>query len=211
MDEQAITNIFMNEIDQYPVLSIVKTNQLLKDYKENGSEEAYQKLIIHNLGLAKTVAKKYQSQCQTMNYLDLVQESVLIMMKAIRLYDMNSEAKLSTYITRSLKKTLPVKICKYDANIKVSYQIKIAEIKYNNYVKQYQKETGRIPSRQEIQQETKLSDYYMKAVEQLSQLKPKSLDETCVDKTKKENYMNLLKVKKGMMRNIYKSKIERFC
>lgn len=57
MDEQAITNLFMNEIYQYPVLSIVKTNQLLKDYKENGSEEAYQKLIIHNLGLAKTVAK----------------------------------------------------------------------------------------------------------------------------------------------------------
>lgn len=131
-----------------------------------------------------------------MNYLDLVQESVLIMMKAIRLYDMNSEAKLSTYITRSLEKTLPVKIYKYDPNIKVPYQVKIAERKYNNYVKQYQKETGRIPSRQEIQQETKLSDYYMKAVEELSQVKPKSLDETCVDKNKERKLYEFVESEK---------------
>lgn len=185
MDENQLLMLFKMEQKRYPTLSIEEQNVLLEKYKKYGDEEAHQKLINHNIGLAMKIANQYQPYCKTMSFLDLIQESCLILMKAIENYDENRETKLSTFIGKSISRALQRKIDEQDDTIRVSAKMKKSKREYNKYISDYKKTTGLYPTSQEIKKATKLSDYYIEAVEkQLPLFDTDSLDRVYSSKIK---------------------------
>ncbi len=79
--------------DPLPVDEEVRLAKLI----ENNNEEAFQKLVKHNMRLAVSIASRYQGR--GLRFLDLVQEGYLGLMKAARKFDYRKGYKFSTYAT----------------------------------------------------------------------------------------------------------------
>ena len=84
---------YLREIGRYPLLSKQEVYQLIAE----GTDEAKNKVIQHNLRLAFCIAKKYQNRGVPL--LDLVQESNLGLVKAVDRFDPNKGYTFGTYAT----------------------------------------------------------------------------------------------------------------
>ena len=84
---------YLREIGRYPLLSKQEVATLIAE----GTAEAKNKVIQHNLRLAFCIAKKYQNRGVPL--LDLVQESNLGLVKAVDRFDPNKGYTFGTYAT----------------------------------------------------------------------------------------------------------------
>lgn len=102
---------FKSEANQYvlfinsneflpPPLSKEEEEYYFKEYK-NGSNEAKNKLIEHNLRLVVYVAKKYETNSSYLE--DLVSIGCLGLIKAITTFDIDKSFKLATYASRCIE------------------------------------------------------------------------------------------------------------
>lgn len=182
MDEQEILIFFIQEIKQYKPLSEMETQDYLKQYNETKEKEVLEKLALHNLFLAITVAKQFQNQCKTLSLLDLIQENYLTMRKAISLFDMNRGTKLSTYIYRSLQSALQRTIDKKDNTIKVGPKMRAKERKYYKFIDEYLNECGKMPSEEEIKKETQIDHSQQKTIKNLKTFNSISLNSLVIYK-----------------------------
>lgn len=86
---------YMNEIEQFPVLSHEEQLFLSKKVFHDNCIESAQKLITHNLRLVTKLAFEYTGYQMPM--LDLIQEGTIGLMIAVRKFDPYRDIKLSTY------------------------------------------------------------------------------------------------------------------
>ena len=91
---------YLKEIANYPLLSKEETEALAYKYKK-GDKEAGKILANHNLRLVVSIAKKYNNR--GMDFLDLIQEGNLGLLKAIEKFDPSLGYKFSTYATWWIK------------------------------------------------------------------------------------------------------------
>lgn len=87
-------NIFFKEIKKYPVLTKEEERDLLIKVK-SGDENSKNILVECNLKFVIEIAKRYKNK--GVELVDLIQEGSLGLIKAIELYDINTDGKLSTY------------------------------------------------------------------------------------------------------------------
>lgn len=90
-------NYIINQIDKYPLLSSAQQKELLRQYHEEKSEAAKEKLINHNLRLVINILTKYQYKGVPIG--DLFQEGIFGLMRAIDKFDFTKNTNLSTYAT----------------------------------------------------------------------------------------------------------------
>ena len=88
--------MYLKEIGTVPLLSAQEEIELAKK-KEAGDEDAKKRLIEANLRLVVSIAKRYTGR--GMNFLDLVQEGNLGLIKGVEKFDHTKGFKLSTYAT----------------------------------------------------------------------------------------------------------------
>ncbi|MBR6271469.1 MAG: RNA polymerase sigma factor RpoD [Lachnospiraceae bacterium] len=88
--------MYLKEIGVYPLLSPEEELELAKR-KAEGDEEAKERLVKANLRLVVSIAKRYTGR--GMNFLDLIQEGNLGLMKGVEKFDYTKGYKLSTYAT----------------------------------------------------------------------------------------------------------------
>ncbi|MBP5225311.1 MAG: sigma-70 family RNA polymerase sigma factor, partial [Lachnospiraceae bacterium] len=88
--------MYLKEIGTVPLLSPQEEIELA-ERKEAGDEEAKKRLIEANLRLVVSIAKRYTGR--GMNFLDLVQEGNLGLIKGVEKFDHTKGFKLSTYAT----------------------------------------------------------------------------------------------------------------
>ena len=88
--------MYLKEIGMVPLLSAEEETRLAK-LKSEGDEAAKQRLIEANLRLVVSIAKRYTGR--GMNFLDLVQEGNLGLIKGVEKFDYTKGYKLSTYAT----------------------------------------------------------------------------------------------------------------
>ena len=92
---------FVSNLNSFPKqLSSKEENKLLEQYK-NGSEEAKNKLIEHNLRLVAHIAKKYTSVFKDCD--DAISIGTIGLIKGISSYNFEKRTKLSTYISRCIE------------------------------------------------------------------------------------------------------------
>ena len=88
--------MFLKEIGKIPLLTYEEEN-MLAEKMVKGDKEAKKKLIESNLRLVVSIAKKYIGR--GMNFLDLIQEGNLGLIKAVDKFDQSKGYKFSTYAT----------------------------------------------------------------------------------------------------------------
>ena len=79
-----LVRIYLREIGKMSVLDAAKELKLAREVQE-GHHKAKQELVLHNLRLVVSIAKKYLNR--GMSFLDLIQEGNLGLMKAVEKYD----------------------------------------------------------------------------------------------------------------------------
>ena len=88
--------MFLKEIGKIPLLTYEEEN-MLAERMVHGDKEAKKRLIESNLRLVVSIAKKYIGR--GMNFLDLIQEGNLGLIKAVDKFDQSKGYKFSTYAT----------------------------------------------------------------------------------------------------------------
>lgn len=175
-----------NEIEKYPVLSDKEQKELLIQYRNTGNEEARQKLINHNLRLCLFVAQKYIKKVDNMTFLELFDENVITLMKAIDYFDVQEEIKLSTYAITAMENNLKRAINNQDSTIRKPDYLDILISKYDKLCKLYNKQYNRNPTSEEIKTELELNEGQLK-----------NLEETIKNKIKLSSLDNIVKDSEG--------------
>jgi len=93
--------LFMRRVGAYPILSAEEELELFRRYSENGDVDAARKLVNSHLRLVIKIAMEYRSAYY--NLLDLIQEGSLGLMTAVKKYDPEKKARLSSYATWWIK------------------------------------------------------------------------------------------------------------
>ena len=88
--------MYLKEIGNIPLLTPEEEVELAKEMKE-GSKQAAKKMAEANLRLVVSIAKRYVGR--GMQFLDLIQEGNVGLIKAIEKYDYTKGYKFSTYAT----------------------------------------------------------------------------------------------------------------
>jgi len=89
---------YMQEVNTYKLLSNEETQTLVLRYQKNGDQHAGDELVTANLRLVVKIAGDFQKYWTT-NFLDLVQEGNIGLIKAIKKFDPERGIKFSYYAT----------------------------------------------------------------------------------------------------------------
>lgn len=87
--------LYLSDIGEIPLLSPEEEKKLFIEYKNNNSKIAYKKLCESNLRLVVSIAKHYVGR--GLDFLDLIQQGNMGLMKAVEKFDIDKNCKLSTY------------------------------------------------------------------------------------------------------------------
>lgn len=142
-----ISKLYINELSSCQVLTREEEYELCERIKK-GDEEAKQKLIKHNLRLVVAVAKHYTGR--NVDFLDLVQEGNMGLMKAIEKFDHTKGFKFSTYATWWIRQSITRSIANDGRNVRIPVHRfeKIKKVK--SAANKYYKLNGVEPSTEEL-------------------------------------------------------------
>ena len=87
---------YLQEINQYKLLSREETDELARSYQETGDPEAAYKLVTSNLRLVVKVAMDFQKYWMQ-NFLDLIQDGNVGLVQAVKKFDPYRGVKFSYY------------------------------------------------------------------------------------------------------------------
>lgn len=142
------TNIklYLDSLRNIPLLTQEEECELMKKI-EKGDKQARQDMIIHNLRLVVSIAKKYQTQ---MELLDLIQEGNIGLMKALDKFDYTKEYKFSTYATWWIRQSISRAIADKKRTVRLPVHVvdKLSRIKRE--LAKYESKYGKTPSRKEL-------------------------------------------------------------
>ncbi|MBP3581482.1 MAG: SigB/SigF/SigG family RNA polymerase sigma factor [Clostridia bacterium] len=136
-------------MEEYRPIDVEQTNELILKSKK-GDAEATEKLISGNFPLIKAIVKSYLNK--GVEYDDLYQIGCVGFLKAIKNFDVTYDVKFSTYAVPMIAGEIK-RFLRDDGNIKVSRSIKTLAIKLKTYIENIKKETGEIPSIDELAKE----------------------------------------------------------
>ena len=97
------TRLFLDEIGRYPLLTADDEIELAKQV-EAGDEAAKERMINSNLRLVVFMAKRYQGY--DLPLLDLIQEGIFGLIRAVEKFDWRKGFKFSTYATWWIRQSL---------------------------------------------------------------------------------------------------------
>lgn len=118
---------YLMEIGKYPLLTKEEEIELFNEYN-NGSEEAKKKIVNSNLRLVVNIAKRNRmSTANTcFNFLDIIQEGNLGLMKAVEKFEVEKGYKFSTYATWWIRQA--ISRARYDKEATIRIPVHSAEL-----------------------------------------------------------------------------------
>jgi RNA polymerase primary sigma factor len=137
VDLQDMSDItaFLRRVREIPLLTLEEETDLARRIKQ-GDKEAKDKLIISNLRLVISIAKRYSRKGP--DFMELIQEGVFGLIRAAEKFDLQRECKFGTYSTYWIS----VFIAKYiNKNTGLLYIPAHAIQKLNQYCKVYNENT----------------------------------------------------------------------
>lgn len=98
----------------------------------NGDERAIHDIVLSNIKWVHSIASNYRSTCQgSIQFLDLTAEGLEGLLIAVKKYDIEAEATLSTYARNWIQWKIEEYIMKYSKGVKVPMKTMKALNKYN--------------------------------------------------------------------------------
>ena len=168
--------LYLKEIGKYPLLTTEEEIALAKQIAEGTPEEqaaAKKKLSEANLRLVVSIAKRYVGR--GMQFLDLIQEGNLGLIKAAEKFDYTKGYKFSTYATWWVRQAITRAIADQARTIRIPVHM-VETI--NNLIRvnrQLAQELGRDPTPAEIAKEMGISESKVREIIKIAQ-EPVSLE-----------------------------------
>lgn len=139
--------MYLKEIGRIPLLSSEEEVELAKRM-EMGDEEAKKKLSEANLRLTVSIAKRYSGR--GMQFLDLIQEGNLGLIKAVEKFDYRKGYKFSTYATWWIRQSITRAIADQARTIRIPVHMVETMNRVNRTSRRLLQEYGREPTPEEI-------------------------------------------------------------
>jgi RNA polymerase primary sigma factor len=145
--------LFLNEIARYPLLTASEEVELAKQI-ERGDLEAKHRMINSNLRLVVSIAKRYQGF--DLSLLDLIQEGIFGLIRAVEKFDWRRGFKFSTYATWWIRQAVQRGLTQRARTIRVPMHVAGRERKIARTEGQLAAALGRAPTDVEIAEESGL-------------------------------------------------------
>jgi len=139
--------LFLNEIRRYPLLNAAEEVELAKRV-ERGDMAAKERMINSNLRLVVSLAKKYQGH--DLPLLDLIQEGIFGLIRAVEKFDWRKGYKFSTYATFWIRQAIQRGVANKARTIRIPVHIGQRERKMAKVERELATKLGRPPSDEEI-------------------------------------------------------------
>ena len=182
MDE-IVTNVriddpvrmYLKEIGRYPLISLDEETKLAEAIiaSGEGAEFAKQMLAEANLRLVVSIAKRYSGR--GMQFLDLIQEGNMGLMKAVDKFDHTKGFKFSTYATWWIRQAITRAIADQARTIRIPVHMVETINKLIRVQRNLLQELGRDPSPEEIGKELHMAPDKVREVLKIAQ-EPVSLE-----------------------------------
>src|SRR5437660_3867817 len=112
--------LFLNEAGRYPLLTAQEEVELAKRI-ERGDKEAKDRMVNSNLRLVVSIAKKYQGH--GLSLLDLIQEGIIGLIRAVEKFDWRKGFKFSTYATWWIRQAVQRGVANKSRTIRIPVHI----------------------------------------------------------------------------------------
>jgi RNA polymerase primary sigma factor len=145
--------LFLNEIGRYPLLTAKEEVELAKRI-ERGDREAKERMINSNLRLVVSIAKKYQGH--GLSLLDLIQEGIIGLIRAVEKFDWRRGYKFSTYATWWIRQAVQRGVANKSREIRIPVHIVEREQKMARAERELAVKLGRAPTEEEVAKAAKL-------------------------------------------------------
>ena len=139
--------MYLKEISKVPLLESDKEIELAKRILE-GDEVAKQELISSNLRLVVSIAKHFLGR--GMQFLDLIQEGNIGLIKAVEKFDYTKGFKFSTYATWWIRQAITRAIADQARTIRIPVHMVETINKMTRIQRQMTQDLGREPTAEEI-------------------------------------------------------------
>jgi RNA polymerase primary sigma factor len=139
--------LFLNEIARYPLLTAAEEVELAKRI-ERGDREAKERMINSNLRLVVSIAKRYQGH--GLSLLDLIQEGVIGLIRAVEKFDWRRGFKFSTYATWWIRQAVQRGVQNRSRTIRVPVHVADLEGKAARVERELTAKLGRHPTDEEV-------------------------------------------------------------
>jgi RNA polymerase primary sigma factor len=145
--------LFLNEAGRYALLSAEEEVELAKRI-ERGDQEAKELMINSNLRLVVSIAKRYQGH--GLSLLDLIQEGIIGLIRAVEKFDWRRGFKFSTYATWWIRQAVQRGVANKAREIRIPVHIVEREQKIARAERELTPKLGRPPTEEEIAKAAKL-------------------------------------------------------
>lgn len=158
--------MYLKEIGKVPLLT-AEEEVALAIRIEQGDEEAKQRLDEANLRLVVSIAKRYLGK--GMQFLDLIQEGNLGLLKAVEKFDYRKGYKFSTYATWWIRQAITRAIADQARTIRIPVHMVETIHKLGRVSRQLSQELGKDPTPDQIAVEMGLSVEKVREIMKISQ------------------------------------------
>lgn len=158
--------MYLKEIGKIPLLSMEEEIELAKSM-ELGNGEARKRLAESNLRLVVSIAKRYVGR--GMQFLDLIQEGNLGLIKAVEKFDYTKGYKFSTYATWWIRQAITRAIADQARTIRIPVHMVETINRLVRAQRQLLQTLGREPSPEEVAKEMELPVERVREIMKISQ------------------------------------------
>ncbi|MCD8084235.1 MAG: RNA polymerase sigma factor RpoD [Clostridiales bacterium] len=158
--------MYLKEIGKIPLLTTEEEIELAKRM-EQGDEEARKRLAEANLRLVVSIAKRYVGR--GMQFLDLIQEGNLGLIKAVEKFDYRKGYKFSTYATWWIRQAITRSIADQARTIRIPVHMVETINRLVRTQRMLVQELGREPTSEEIAEKMEIPVERVREIRKISQ------------------------------------------
>jgi RNA polymerase primary sigma factor len=148
-----ILGMFLDEMARYPLLKAEEEVALAKRI-EKGDKAAKDRMINSNLRLVVSIAKRYQHQ--GLPLIDLIQEGILGLIRAVEKFDWRRGFKFSTYATWWIRQAISRGLQNHARTIRIPVHLAERERKVSRVERELTTKLGRAPTDRELARGAKI-------------------------------------------------------